>query len=120
MQGRIDESIEALGRFAALTKDSALAMGCLGFVHASAGDESAAREVLARMLEASQTRYINPVSIVILRAALEEFDQVEKLSRQALEERDPLLLVFRTEPLLDPFRNTAWFQSIEREVGIWD
>jgi serine/threonine-protein kinase len=119
-RGNWDESIKAIEHYAALTGESGEYFTHMIMAYAGAGRREQARELLDRMLALAREDYISPYWFIMAYLALGEGDKVLEHSRAACDGREALMLTVRTNPMLDRFRDTPWFQDMERMVGIWD
>jgi serine/threonine-protein kinase len=86
----------------------------LGLAYGLGGHRADALRILAEMQQASQRRYISPYDLAMVYAGLGRMDETFRLLDQALEQRTPLLIFWRTpndsfsvtlrrDPRLKPF-----------------
>jgi len=87
-------------------------MLCFGLVAAGRRDEAEA--VRDELLNLAATTYVKEYFLAMAHLALDDHDQAFVVLDKALEERDPWLVWFGTEPKLDPLRNDARFAKIFR------
>jgi serine/threonine-protein kinase len=103
-----------LGRLAALTnREMPWALALLGSALASAGRADDARSALAELEAQSATRYVPPLHLAFVRAALGETDAAIALLGRALEERNALFWGWtRSGPMFDAIRPDPRFQAL--------
>lgn len=87
------------------------AMGVLGAVHARAGDEGAAGEVLARLRDRGDFPFSEAMTLAALGREDEALDALETMEWTAY-----LMWDLQAYPALDPLRDDARFQELVRDV----
>ena len=123
-------ALEALGRFdearAEYAEGQRLAGGAagatfgLGHLEAAAGNEAAARRILAELTEARSTRVVSAWGIAALHASLGDIDEAFRWLEIAVEERASGLILLRVHPRLDPIRKDPRYWPLVERVGLGD
>jgi TolB-like protein/Tfp pilus assembly protein PilF/tRNA A-37 threonylcarbamoyl transferase component Bud32 len=108
--------VEAIGEFQREEDLGALKYGGLGYTYARAGDQRAAREVLAGALRTSEQQYLSSHAIAIIYAALGEDDAAFRWLERALSERDEEMTLIKVDPRLDSLRSDARFAPLVERV----
>jgi TolB-like protein/DNA-binding winged helix-turn-helix (wHTH) protein/tetratricopeptide (TPR) repeat protein len=117
-KGMNNEASEVLRKATELPQSSLLFHALLGNAYGRAGRRQEALGV-ARMLEQlSRTRYVSPAYIALVYAGLRDTEQFFVWLEKSYEERSPLIIRMRVEPMLDQFRSDARFQAMLRRVGL--
>ncbi len=86
--------------------------GELGVTLAKAGKDAAARELLAEMEGAAETRYVSPQWPAVIHAALGETDTALKFLEKAWNVRAIQLLWLEVDPNFDPLRDEPRFVDV--------
>jgi DNA-binding SARP family transcriptional activator/tetratricopeptide (TPR) repeat protein len=84
---------------------------------ARAGNQDSARALLATLLTERQTRYVPPLNIARIFAALGSSDSAFQWFDRAFLERDPDLILLDVNPSYDAVREDPRFQSLLRSAG---
>ena len=86
---------------------------------AAAGQESAAWEVLGKLLERLRkgTEYVSPYEIASLYAGLGETDRAFEWLEKAFEDRSTMLVYFRMDPRISSLRSDARFRDLLRRMN---
>jgi len=71
-----------------------------------------AREYLDQILDRARHRYVSPVALIKVYAAMGEVDSGLKWLEQAYQERRGYLAYLKIEPELDPFRSDPRFHRL--------
>ncbi len=113
-RGLHEEGIATLERLTALTnREMPWALALLGSALASAGRTDEARGVLSELDGQSKRRYVPPLHLAFVRAALGETDAALVLLGRALAERNALFWGWmRSGPMLDVLRPDPRFQAL--------
>ena len=74
--------------------------------------------MLNDLLKRSEQDYVPPSALVFLYFALEENDQGFKWLDKAYEERDPKLIFFGGNPILDPVRSDPRFIDLLKKMNL--
>ena len=116
-KGMPEPAIQALQKSIPLSGDSPDEPASLGLAYALSGKSGEARKILGELEQRSKHKYLSPVIIAALHAALGEEDQAFTLLDKAYDERDTLLLLLKVEPMFDPLRSDPRFTVLLRRVG---
>jgi TolB-like protein/Tfp pilus assembly protein PilF len=111
-RGRHAEAIPEFQRAVVGWKNAVFPTAALGHAYAVAGQESAAREVLNRLLARSKTEYVSPYEIAVVYAGLGDKDRAFEWLEKAFEERATLLVYFRMDPRIWSLRSESRFQNL--------
>jgi TolB-like protein/tetratricopeptide (TPR) repeat protein len=109
-------AVDELRRSLALSGDSPVMLGALGWGLARAGSRAEAREVLRRLRGITDARQVGAYEIAVIHAALGERDQAFDWLDRAYEERSAWLPYIRIEPRLDPLRKDERFTALVAAV----
>jgi serine/threonine protein kinase/tetratricopeptide (TPR) repeat protein len=116
--GRYAEAIRAFDKASAAAGASPEFKASLGHVHARAGNERAAREVLGELSAMTATRYVSPVLFAHVHVGLGEFDAALDALERAEEARAADLVWIGVRPSCDPLRNHPRFDALCTRVGV--
>jgi TolB-like protein/DNA-binding winged helix-turn-helix (wHTH) protein/tetratricopeptide (TPR) repeat protein len=116
-KGMNEQAVEVLRRAAELPQGSLLFHALLGNAYGRAGRRQEARRVAGMLEQLSRTRYVSPAYIALVHAGLGDRNQFYVWLEKSYQERSPLIIRMRVEPMLDPFRWEPHFQEILRRVG---
>jgi eukaryotic-like serine/threonine-protein kinase len=111
-QGMHDEAAASFKEAIALSPNNAPGLAGLGQVAARRGRVDEARAVLKEIQDRSQSRYISPVALTKLYAALGDANAAFDWLEQAYRERRGWLAYLKIEPTLDPLRVDPRFQRL--------
>jgi tetratricopeptide (TPR) repeat protein len=111
-QGLHNEAAASFKEAIALSQNNAVALAGLGQVAGRRGRLDEARAVLNEIHDRARTRYVSPVALTKLYAALGEANEAFDWLEQAYRERRGWLAYLKIEPTLDPLRPDARFQSL--------
>lgn len=105
------ETLNAAGGHATNSKMISLR----GYLLAQAGQEDAARRILATLEAAARERYLPPYAMALIHAGLGDRDSVYSWLDRAYELRDVHLVFLSVDPKWEPFRRDPRFvQLLER------
>lgn len=111
------EATKALQRAVELSGRNPWPVAELGIVHAASGRPADAQTLYDELQDRSAKVWISPVCRALLSMTLGRMDQAFSHLEQAYRERDPLLIGFRTWPLLDPLRADPRFDRLLARIG---
>ena len=112
--GEAEKGLASLRESLRLMPGASLPMCLLCFGLVAAGQRDAAESVRDELLNLAATTYVKEYFLAMAHLALDDHDQAFVVLDKALEERDPWLVWFGTEPKLDSLRNDARFAKIFR------
>jgi TolB-like protein/DNA-binding winged helix-turn-helix (wHTH) protein/tetratricopeptide (TPR) repeat protein len=116
-KGMNGQAIEVLRKAAELPQALPLFHALLGNAYGRAGKRQEALGVARKLEQLSRTRYVSPAYIALVYAGLGDRTQFFVWLEKSYQERSPLIIRMRVEPMLDPFRADPRFQQILRRVG---
>jgi serine/threonine-protein kinase len=117
-QGRDDEAAAAFKEALANTSNDAMALAGHGLVAVRRGRPGEARAILDGLHERGRTRYVSPVALTGLHAALGESDAAFHWLEQAYQERRGWLAYLKIEPLLDGLRSDSRFARLVERMRL--
>ena len=82
------------------------------------GKAEEAQKIVNQLTQASKQRYISPVDLSYVYAAMGRPDLAFEALDQAFEERSDLLVYMKVEPRYDALRRDARFSSLLRRIGL--
>ncbi len=115
--GRYDEAIEIMRRVEPLAGEHAYTLAAFGGAYAMAGQRDEARRMLDQLDELARERYVPPIHRFIVLAGLGETDEALDCMEEAITERNPMVVLSKTDPLLDRLRSDQRFQSLLKKIG---
>jgi TolB-like protein/DNA-binding winged helix-turn-helix (wHTH) protein/Tfp pilus assembly protein PilF len=112
------EAIAEAGIVLKATPDSNLGLTEMAYSLAADGQRSEARAILHRLEERKKTAFVPAYNLAVIHIALKENDVALKILQQAYDEQDWALMVFATEPRLDPLRGRPAFRELVRKLAL--
>jgi serine/threonine-protein kinase len=117
-QGRYADAEEVLRRAITLSGDSPDETAELARSFALAGRKDEAAALLESLRQTRDRRYVAPVTLASLYAALDDPDRAFAWLDRAIEERDFLLVTARVEPMFDKLRADDRFAVLLRRMAL--
>lgn len=117
-RGLYCEAISQLRKAADLSGNAPLVLGYLGMSLAKSGEHATARAMLAALYDAAGHLYIPPTSLGTIHLGLGETDQVFTCLDHAIDDRDPIIVPIKTDPILDPLRSDRRFTALLRKMNL--
>jgi DNA-binding winged helix-turn-helix (wHTH) protein/TolB-like protein/Tfp pilus assembly protein PilF len=117
-QGKLDQAMTAARRAVDLSGRSDSVLGALAKVHASAGDQTASRKVLAELLERKRQRYMSSYHLAVAYAGLGETDAAIASLEQAYDERFNWTVFINVEPDFAALRGNPRFNELVRKMNL--
>lgn len=74
--------------------------------------------MLAALYDAAGHLYIPPTSLGTIHLGLGETDQVFTCLDHAIDDRDPIIVPIKTDPILDPLRSDRRFTALLRKMNL--
>ena len=115
--GQYEEAIAEYKKAIELS-DGALGMGDLGHAYARSGREDEAREILRRLQDPSERRYLAPLEMVRVYAGLGEREKLYEWLEKADVERAGEFLFLRWTPVGESLKGDPKFEEIQRRMGL--
>lgn len=112
------EAIEVLEKALQLMGGLSLIKGMLGFCHAKKGDEAKAQQLLAELLEQSQTSYVSTFFVAFLYLGLDDLDAFFDWLEKAFEERNNWLVFLEVLPTFAPVRSDERMRALSAKIGL--
>jgi serine/threonine-protein kinase len=116
--GRMDEARREVQEAAQLSPDSPEMTSAQGYVAARAGDDEAARGCLGALRAAAGHRYVSPVLMAQVHAALGETGEALTWIERAREVRAADLAWSLLRPVWDPLRAEPRFTAVRRAMHL--
>jgi DNA-binding winged helix-turn-helix (wHTH) protein/TolB-like protein/lipoprotein NlpI len=117
-QGRYEEAIAEFQRYVALSGEPIEDVPAMGNIYAATGKPEAAHELLNKLKQSSQRRYVSQFHVAIVYAGLNEKDQVFEWLEKGYRDRDPEMVMLKIEPQLDGLHSDSRFVDLLRRVGL--
>jgi TolB-like protein/Tfp pilus assembly protein PilF len=117
-EGRHEEAIHEARQSVDLSGGSSLMKASLAHASAAAGMPWKARELLAELREESLEVYVPPYNIALIYMGLGQNDQALRWLEMAFEERYGWLVYLNADPIWDPLRKDAAFQSLVERIDL--
>jgi Flp pilus assembly protein TadD len=115
--GRYDEALAEIRKAVGLMRGNPEPLVILGYMCAVSGRRREARRVLDKMLKLSEQRYISPLFIAIVYAALGDKARAYEWLETACEERSYIQLLALI-PVFDSLRSDPPFADMLRRIGL--
>jgi TolB-like protein/DNA-binding winged helix-turn-helix (wHTH) protein/tetratricopeptide (TPR) repeat protein len=115
---RPELAIESLRRAVALADGNTRPSALLGMHLARLGQRDEARAILNQMLERAKTRFVPPVSLAVLHAALGENALALDALERAFAGRDTQLILLKDDPRWAGLRQEPRFAALMRELKL--
>jgi len=116
--GRYDEAIAIMRRVEPLAVDDAYTLAEFGRAYAIAGQRDEARRILDQLDELARERYVPPTHRFIVLEGLGETDKALDCMEEAIEERNPMVVLSKRNPLHDRLQSDQRFQSLLKKIGL--
>ncbi len=95
-------------------------LAVLGYAYASAGDKSKAEVLLGQLKGMSKLKYVSPIDLAMIYAALDEKEEAIKLLAKGYEERADRLSSLKVDPVFNSLRSDHRFQDLLRRMNFPD
>jgi serine/threonine protein kinase/tetratricopeptide (TPR) repeat protein len=117
-RGRYDDAVASFNEALALSQNQAMALSGLGVVAARRGRLEEAGEFLQQIQDRGRTRYVSPVALTRLYAALGNIAAAFEGLEQAYRDRRGWLAYLKVEPALDPLRPDPRFHRLMERMRL--
>ena len=94
------------------------AIAAIGYVDAHRGEKQSALRVIDQLESLSQRKYVSPVNIAIIYAALGRNDQAIEWLQKARKARYGWLPYVKVDPRLEPLHSDPRFQELLHGIGL--
>jgi serine/threonine protein kinase/Flp pilus assembly protein TadD len=121
VSGRIKEAVEAVDKSLELLSDlDPLSLAIRGVIYALSPEKQGdARQIIEQLLELSQNRPISAFFMGMIYIGLEEKDQVFTWFDKAYQEREPLLMWARPDPIVqDGLQSDPRYKNLLAKMGL--
>lgn len=116
-QGRHDEALAEIRKAVGMMRGNPEPLAILGYMCAVSGRRREARRVLDKMLKLAEQRYISPLFIAMVYAALGDKGRAYEWLEAACEERSYIQLL-ALSPVFDSLRSDPPFADMLRRIGL--
>lgn len=110
-RGDYEKAIACFERAASVSDNVSTAIGALGRAYAMAGKSKEVRQLLGKLDDLAQHRYVSPYGRVLICLGLKDAAVFDWLERSC-NERAGWLMYLATDPRFDPLRGDARFQAL--------
>ena len=117
MKGMPEEALASLRKALSLAPDSPELVAQIAYVSGSSGRRDEARMLLDDLRRRSLRQHVSPFFFAVAYAGLSESKAAVEWLERAYVDRDWLLCVLKTEPILDPLRDEPGFQELLRRMN---
>lgn len=117
-KGMHDAAIAELKQAVELSNVNPVMLAALGHAYAVSGREKEARQVLDRLSDLSQKRYVSAYHVALIHCGLGEFERAFEWLEKTFVDHDAWLIWLRVEPQLDPLRSDPRFADLLRRIGL--
>jgi adenylate cyclase len=90
----------------------------IGYASALSGQQLAARQTVENLKALRTERYVQPVDIALVHAALGEEDEAFVWLEKAFEEHAQWLSEIKVDPAFDPLRSNSRFSELLKRIGL--
>ncbi len=115
--GEQEEAIAQFHQAVALSGGSPPTIAALGHTYALVGRREKALKILNELGQLSKQRYVSPLHLAVVNAALGDRDQAFRFLEKAVEKRAQFLIYLKVEPAFDVLRSDPRFQSLLRRLN---
>ena len=116
-RGQYTEAIGELQRAQSLSETPAVLSG-IGHAYAASGEARKALDMIDRLTELSQSRYISAESQAIIYIGMGDCERAFEWLKQAVEQRSSYVVFLKVDPRLDPIRSDSRFSELLLRIGL--
>jgi TolB-like protein/DNA-binding winged helix-turn-helix (wHTH) protein/Flp pilus assembly protein TadD len=115
--GQWDQAFDALGKAARLSGGNSKALSLKGYLLATTGRKTEARELLTTLESAARDSYVPPYAMALIYAGLGETDAVFTWLDRAVQVRDVHVIFLTVDPKWDTYRGDPRFAALVERCG---
>jgi TolB-like protein/Flp pilus assembly protein TadD len=112
-----EPAIAAARKAFELSRGAPIAVAHLGEAYAAAGNRDEAHNILEQLRELSKQQYVTPYFVGRIYAALGKRDEAFSWLETAYREREPWMVLLKTDPRFDDLRPDPRFQDLLRRMN---
>ncbi len=116
--GLYEDAIRHLEKAVSLWHGSILSLSYLGYALASMEKTSEAHQILEKLNELSESRYVDSFLQAIIYVGLGDEERAFEWLQKSYEERSHWLVFLKVDPKLDPLRSDPRYQKLIQFVGL--
>jgi TolB-like protein/Tfp pilus assembly protein PilF len=116
--GRDDEAIETAIDAVEMSGESPWSLCTLGWTLARAGRPEEALEIDEKLEQMARERFVTPFRRATIHVGLGNYDRAFELLAEAVEVRDPQVVLINVWPAFDPLRDDPRLEALMRRMGI--
>jgi eukaryotic-like serine/threonine-protein kinase len=116
--GRYDAAVAEFEHGLKLEPDNTVLRAALARAHAAAGATARARQMMAGLERTNTRRYVSPLDLASVHAALNQPDQAFTLLARAVRERANRIVFLNVDPAYDALRGDPRFDQLLRTVNL--
>ncbi len=116
--GQAEAALEALNSAGRFSGGNSKVIGLRGYLFATLGRSSEAREVLRTLVSIARERYVPPYAMALVHAGLGELDDCFEWLDRAFDVHDVHIVFLPVDPKWDPFRANPRFSALLRRAGL--
>jgi serine/threonine-protein kinase len=117
-QGKYQDALAEIERAVNLSERNTRVIATLGHAYGRAGRTKEAQDLVEELRSRSSREYVSAFYVALVYAGLGMRDQVLEQLDEAIDERQPFLVLLAVDPPFLPFHDDPRFQSIVRRIGI--
>jgi serine/threonine-protein kinase len=118
LMGRYSEAIAMLERGWALAGDIPNVLAAMAQIHAMAGNERRARQLLDDLTELGRTGYVSNTCFAIIHIGLGETARALDWLEKGFQGRDLPMCNIKVHPIYDPLRGEPRFETLLRQMRL--
>ena len=120
LTGRFPEAVGEFQRGLAVEPESTLLRAALARTYALSGARGQAEALLRELSAGARQRYVSPLHLALVHAALGQRDQAFASLERAVREGANLLIYLKVDPAYDSLRSDPRFGELLRTLGLGD
>src|SRR5436853_1827958 len=112
------EALREYEKCLALAPADVESLAALGHAYGASGEVERAREIIAKLIESSQSRYVPAYLIAVIHLGMGEADAAFAWLEKAFEERYGFLAYMNVSPVFDPLHTDERLRDLAARVGL--